>query len=379
METKKTDNDPEVIRLFRGYQSSRSSDGVKEREKIMALLRDSKQSAEHISTELSSEYDPGEEQVQRVYEKYQQTRDPYRAEVSDRIMQVARGKTRERSAHQTVSEDAPATFKRLFTASGAVFDAIAKHLAGIFSRESRADWRLVVPALIVVVVVGLFVARVDQGDIDEFTSVKVAGVPAEMYQFAPQLAGVIRPRVNPALGFSQGTDEATVAFQLGVVAVDMLLLAHIGDKVQIANWLDRIRSVAPFSNETALQAELMALETVLKDDKPEVLPVRVNSLAEVLERYYASRSEEALFTLGKWIEVTYLACEIALKGENTQLIQKQLAMRSDVLTSDLSSQLSVASARLIEGLSAFPSSREPAYSEIRQLHKRLRHIKASME
>lgn len=358
--------DSDIINTYKKYQSSRMADSEDEIMRIVAIAH--KKRSERTVDKMAQTAKSDEEHITKLFNSYQQQRDPHREEITATVMAAARQKIQQRKSPDSAS---------IFQFGKSFFRSLQRIMAALRNRLTETKpafhWQIATPALALIAVVTILVPQLTDRDAS-VQSYADHGVSSELLKQAPQLVTAIQYATPMAgFGFSDVIDPPSAAFQLGTMTTDLYLVHAANDSNAASATTINIQRV--ISRSGIGDVLLPSLENL---NKAAANSEKALAIAHDLEQYFSGHKQEAMFKFGKWLEATLLATQAATDGASSQplkALMMQWQQDGKNSTLDIPSPIS----RLVTDLENIIVTGEPAFDEVRKLRQQLLQIKAALQ
>jgi len=245
--------------------------------------------------------------------------------------------------------------------------------------SARPTWQYAVPILAVGVVLFGLLPQLNQ---KESSRVQVALTPQNrLIESSEQLAPLIQTISGAQFGFSNTQDAHTTAFNLGVVSVDLPILAHANDHTAVNKALLQIYPAARSAELNDIEEQVLALKSALEKSSDNKIPYSKSiKLSESLKKLAHGNNQQAPYEFGQWLETSLLASFISNNGGDSRLLKQQLKNSAHVFSALQNSQQNDQTLnRLLTELDTLTTGEITQISEIRALQHKLNQIKAFLK
>ena len=245
--------------------------------------------------------------------------------------------------------------------------------------SARPAWQYAVPILAVGVVLFGLLPQLNQ---KESSRVQVALTPQNrLIESSEQLAPLIQTISGAQFGFSNTQDAHTTAFNLGVVSVDLPILAHANDHTAVNKALLQIYPAARSAELNDIEEQVLALKSALEKSSDNKIPYSKSiKLSESLKKLAHGNHQQASYEFGQWLETSLLASFMSNNGGDSRLLKQQLKNSAHVFSALQNSQQNDQTLnRLLTELDTLTTGEITQISEIRALQHKLNQIKAFLK
>ena len=341
-------SDEAIAKLYRDYQDSRTGQHSQGRWVVLGVLKAHRNAIE------------------------QKTKQAVMAQVMQAVRERDNAHIKSSNGSNHSRKNKPSG---LHGATRRIYSAIHKRIKG------TPTWQYALPSLALITIIFGLLPQLSQ---KESSPTQVAVNQQEsLIKFSEQLAPSIQTVTGTEFGFSNTQDVHTAAFNLGVVSVDLPILAHASNHGVISETLAQVYPAAKSSKNINVEKQLLILKTSLAksaNDKSNVYQESVQ-LAESLKELVYGNEQLAFYEFGEWLEVSILASLISSIDKEGHLLKQQLKKRAGVFNKLLKNTPANTQPlnRLLTELDTMATNDALQTSGIRKLQHKLNQIKAFLQ
>ncbi len=246
--------------------------------------------------------------------------------------------------------------------------------------SARPTWQYAaIPILAAAVVLFGLLPQLNQ---KESSQVQTTLAPQNrLIESSKQLAPLIQTITDSQFGFSNTQNVHTTAFNLGVVSVDLPILAHANDHIAVNKALLQIYPAARSAELNDIEKQVLALKSALeKSSDNKILYSKSIKLSESLKKLVHGNNQQASYDFGQWLETSLLASFISDESGDKRLLKQQLKNSAHIFSRlQNSRQNDQTLNKLLTELDALTTGEITQISEIRPLQHKLKQIKAFLK
>jgi len=341
-------SDEEITALYHDYQDSRTGRHSQGRWAILEVLKAHRKAIE------------------------QKTKQVVMAQVMQAVRERDNARSKPSHSPNPIREGKPSGLHR-------AIHRVRRAIHKLINRTSF--WQYALPTLALIVILFGLLPQLSQ---KESSPIQVAVNQQEsLIKFSEQLAPSIQTVAGTEFGFSNTQDVLTTAFNLGVVSVDLPILAHASNHNAVSEVMAQIYPAAKSAKQRNVEEQLLILKTSLEnsaDDKNNVYQESVQ-LAESLKELVYGDEQLAFYEFGEWLEVSILASLISNIDKDGHLLKQQLKKRAGVFNKLIKSTPANTQPlkRLLSELDNMAANDAIQTSGIRKMQHKLNQIKAFLQ
>ncbi len=205
-----------------------------------------------------------------------------------------------------------------------------------------------------------------------------------LIHFSQQLAPLIQTITSTEFGFSGTRNAHTTAFHLGVISIDLPVLAHANNRSAVRTMLPQIQRAAKSAKQQEVEEQRLILKAALVKTTKDKSDIYIQSipLAKSLKKLPNGSEQQAFFELGKWLELSLLTSLISDPDKKSDPFLKQQLNKRTGIFSQLKKNTPPDTQplnRLLAELDVIASSETLQALDLRELQHKLNQLKAVLQ
>ncbi len=341
-------SDEEITALYHDYQDSRTSRHSQGRWAVLEVLKAHRNAIE------------------------QKTKQAVMAQVMQAVRERDNARIKSSKGSNPIRKGKPSGLLR---AIRRIHNAIHKLFKG------TPTWQYALPSLALITIIFGLLPQLSQKESSQVQA--LVNQQESLIEFSEQLAPSIQTVTGTEFGFSNTQDVRTTAFNLGVVSVDLPILAHASNYDAASEVMAQIYPVAKSAKQRKVEEQLLILKASLVKPAHNKNNVYLESvqLAESLRELVYGNEQLAFYEFGEWLEVSILASLVSSIDKDGHLLKQQLKKRAGVFNKLKQSTPANTQPlnRLLSELDTVAANDDIQTSRIRKLQHKLNQIKAFLQ